>query len=57
MKTPNCFLISVSNRNLELCMKYALAGFTNSLMDIFRYRRGRLYLLPLWSKSEKPNIK
>lgn len=26
------FLISVSNRkNLELCIKYAMAGFTNSI--------------------------
>ena len=38
MKTPNYFLISVSNRkNLELCMKYALAGFTNSINGLWTY--------------------
>ncbi len=38
MKIPNYFLISVSNRkNLELCMKYALAGFTNSINGLWTY--------------------
>jgi len=37
-KSPNYFLISVSNRkNLELCMKYALAGFTNSINGLWTY--------------------
>jgi len=32
MKKPCYFMISVSNQhNLELCIKYALAGFTNSI--------------------------
>jgi len=32
------FLISVSNRtNLELCIKYALAGFTNSINGLWTY--------------------
>jgi hypothetical protein len=32
------FLISVSNRiNLELCIKYALAGFTNSINGLWAY--------------------
>lgn len=36
--TPNYFLISVSNRkNLELCMRYALAGFTNSINGLWTY--------------------
>ena len=34
----NYFLISVSNRtNLELCMKYALAGFTNSINGLWTF--------------------
>jgi len=38
VKTPNYFLISVSNRkNLELCIKYALAGFTNSINGLWTY--------------------
>jgi len=37
-KTPNYFLVSVSNRkNLELCMKYALAGFTNSINGLWTF--------------------
>ena len=37
-RSPNYFLISVSNRkNLELCMKYALAGFTNSINGLWTY--------------------
>ena len=37
-KSQNYFLISVSNRkNLELCMKYALAGFTNSINGLWTY--------------------
>jgi len=36
--SPDYFLISVSNReNLELCMKYALAGFTNSVNGLWTY--------------------
>jgi len=36
--SQNYFLISVSNRkNLELCMKYALAGFTNSINGLWTY--------------------
>ncbi len=32
------FLVSVSNReNLELCIKYALAGFTNSINGLWTY--------------------
>jgi len=35
---PNYFLISVSNRkNLELCMKYGMAGFTNSINGLWTY--------------------
>lgn len=34
----NYFLISVSNRkNLELCMKYGMAGFTNSINGLWTY--------------------
>ncbi len=37
-KSPNYFLISVSNReNLELCIRYALAGFTNSINGLWTY--------------------
>jgi len=37
-KSPNYFLISVSNRrNLELCMQYALAGFTNSINGLWAF--------------------
>ncbi len=37
-KTPNYFLISVSTRkNLELCIKYALAGFTNSINGLWTF--------------------
>lgn len=36
--TSNYFLISVSNRkNLELCIKYALAGFTNSVNGLWAF--------------------
>lgn len=35
---PEYFLISVSNRrNLELCKKYALAGFTNSINGLWTF--------------------
>lgn len=35
---PNHFLISVSNReNLELCKRYALAGFSNSLNGVWTF--------------------
>ena len=38
MNKPNYFLISVSNReNLELCKKFALAGFTNSINGAWAY--------------------
>ncbi len=38
IKAPSYFLISVSNReNLELCMKYALAGFTNSINGLWTF--------------------
>lgn len=34
----NYFLVSVSNRkNLELCMRYALAGFTNSINGLWTF--------------------
>ena len=35
---PNYFLVSVSNRmNLELCMKYSMAGFTNSINGLWTF--------------------
>lgn len=35
---PNYFLISVSNRqNLELCLSYSLAGFTNSINGLWTF--------------------
>lgn len=35
---PSYFLISVSNRqNLELCLRYALAGFTNSINGLWTF--------------------
>lgn len=43
MKSPqhqdiNYFLVSVSNRkNLELCIKYAMAGFTNSINGLWTF--------------------
>lgn len=38
MTKPCYFLISVSNRhNLELCIKYALAGFTNSIAGVWTF--------------------
>jgi len=38
MNSQNYFLVSVSNRkNLELCMKYLLAGFTNSINGLWTY--------------------
>ena len=38
METPNHFLLSVSNReNLELCKKYALAGFSNSINGVWTF--------------------
>ena len=37
-KTPNYYLISVSNRtNLDLCIKYAMAGFTNSINGLWTF--------------------
>ena len=37
-KEINYFLVSVSNRrNLELCMKYAIAGFTNSINGLWTF--------------------
>ncbi len=34
----NYFLVSVSNRkNLELCKKYGLAGFTNSINGVWTF--------------------
>lgn len=37
-KSPKYFLISVSNRkNLELCVRYALAGFTNSINGLWAF--------------------
>jgi hypothetical protein len=34
----NYFLVSISNRvNLELCIKYALAGFTNSINGLWTF--------------------
>ncbi len=38
LKESNYFLISVSNRkNLNLCIKYAIAGFTNSINGLWTY--------------------
>ncbi len=38
MKKANYFLVSLSNReNLELCKKYALAGFTNSINGVWTF--------------------
>jgi hypothetical protein len=38
MMPPAYFLISVSNRrNLELCIKHALAGFTNSITGVWTF--------------------
>jgi len=35
---PNYFLISVSNRqNLDLCLKYSLAGFTSSINGFWTF--------------------
>jgi len=35
---PNYFLVSVSNRiNLDLCIKYGLAGFTNSINGLWTF--------------------
>ncbi len=37
-KAPDYFLVSVSNRkNLELCMKYGMAGFTNSINGLWTF--------------------
>ncbi len=38
LKTTNYFLVSVSNRqNLELCMKYGSAGFTDSINGLWTF--------------------
>lgn len=38
MTKPCYFVVSVSNRhNLELCIKYALAGFTNSIAGVWTF--------------------
>ncbi|MCD6559931.1 hypothetical protein DRN43_03275 [Thermococci archaeon] len=38
MDAPSYFLISVSNReNLELCLKYRMAGFTNSINGFWTF--------------------
>jgi hypothetical protein len=38
MVRPSYFLISVSNKqNLDICIKYALAGFTNSINGLWTY--------------------
>lgn len=38
MSKPNYFLVSVSNKeNLELCKKFALAGFTNSINGVWTF--------------------
>ncbi|MEM1548104.1 MAG: hypothetical protein QXU09_00710 [Thermoproteota archaeon] len=37
-RTPEYFLVSVSNRkNLELCIRHALAGFTNSINGLWTF--------------------
>lgn len=37
-RETNYFLVSVSNReNLELCMRYAMAGFTNSINGLWTF--------------------
>lgn len=38
VRMPDYFLISVSNKhNLDLCMRYALAGFTNSINGLWTF--------------------
>lgn len=38
MASPSYFLVSVSNRrNLDLCMRHALAGFTNSITGVWTF--------------------
>ncbi|NJF25062.1 hypothetical protein E3E29_05220 [Thermococcus sp. Bubb.Bath] len=38
IKVPDYFLVSLSNReNLELCMRYNLAGFTNSINGLWTF--------------------
>jgi hypothetical protein len=38
MSRPSYFLISVSNKqNLDLCIRYSLAGFTNSINGLWTY--------------------
>lgn len=38
MIRPSYFLISVSNKqNLDLCIRHALAGFTNSINGVWTY--------------------
>ena len=37
-KETDYFLISVSNKeNLELCIRYAMAGFTNSINGLWTF--------------------
>jgi len=38
LRKPSYFLVSLSNKtNLDLCMKYSLAGFTNSTSGIWTF--------------------
>ena len=38
IKQPSYFLVSLSNsENLELCMKFALAGFPNTLNGVWTF--------------------
>jgi len=38
LKKPSYFLVSLSNKtNLDLCVKYSLAGFTNSISGIWTF--------------------
>lgn len=47
INSANYFLISVSNReNLELCVKYALAGFTNSISGFWTLMSKKTYYFP-----------
>jgi len=54
---PNYFLISVSNRqNLDLCLKYSLAGFTSSINGFWTFvdiKEGDYVSVPIRCKSEK----
>ena len=52
------FLVSISNRqNLELCMEYSMAGFTNSingLWTFFDIEVRELHLVPLRGEGLEP---